>query len=123
MEPDFRFPWSTYKHDDFGSESVSFSGGFRLYVVRTDRANPRKRLRYWRVSWYPAFDGSVEPKDHKEVPESEMPGLTDKKFRTKNQAKKAAEKIFVPVSKIAIDMVTTKSETRTWCSVYDPEHR
>ena len=115
----FRFPWSKYKSDGLGSESVQFSGGFRLYVLKTDRN--RKICRHWRVTWYPHHEGAVVT-DLSEVPADEMPGLTDKKFRTKNQAKKAAEAIFVAVSKIAVDMVASKTQTRSWCSTFDPEN-
>ena len=90
-------PWSDYKSMD-GSRSVYFAGGLWLYVINHDHKHrPTDR---WRVLWYVGQDEGV------------MRGLTDKRFKTRYQAQLAAERVFVPISKIAHEMVKVRINTK-----------
>jgi len=86
--------WSDYKavgEPPNDSRHVHFPGGFQLYVVRHDRHF--RLTKTWRVMWYDA---------------PPMRGLTDRRFRTRRDAQRAAERVFVPLCTIAPQLVGVK---------------
>lgn len=81
--------WSNYKSSN-GSLGVYFPGGFQLFVQCEDGSwKPTKR---WRVWW-----GKGES-----VP---VRGLQGKWFRTRGEAQRAAEAVFVPLALFAPSLV------------------
>jgi hypothetical protein len=44
----------------------------------------------------------------KEIPPSEMPGLTDRWFLTRAAAMRAAERVFVPILRVVTGLVSVK---------------
>lgn len=90
MSRKLKLDWTDYKSIE-GSRSVWFSGdgrGFVLYVVCHD--HHFKATKKWRVHWY-----DLPP----------IKGLSDKRFRSRLDAQRAAERVFVPMLQIAPRMV------------------
>ncbi len=85
----FLLKWSKYKsYDD--SLTVWFPGGLQVTVHRHDRE--------WRLTktWSVWFGSGKKDR---------IPGLTDRRYRTRMDAMRAMERYFVPVIKLATRML------------------
>jgi len=92
--------WSDYK-SDHGSLSVVWPGGFKIYVDRVDcdatRSNaPQTPLSNRTIPWCVKWHEGTKA----------MPGLTDRKFMTREMAQFAVEAVFIPLTTIVKGMVS-----------------
>lgn len=94
----FKLGWSDYK-SMHGSLTVYFGGGLQLHVGRK-RTRGGKPAGWWRVGW--SEDG--EP--------GKLKGLTDRMFTTRHQAMLAAERVFVPMLRLAPFLVGIEVEVK-----------